>query len=453
MHNLIREMPSQTGDNEGGFTRSHVGPMDYEASDTDWLTTSHKQSSLNTQTGQQRANSLGGTASNAPQQQQAQRNLTKANSSSPFKLAQHIFDGTDGGNGNNNSNVQNENSYPNTPVVGDRMASGFPQHGQQMPGSASPMRSIPMDGVHSSPMGIGSATGGTIRRRFNHTPSGRYSLGSRRATPPKMNQQIVGTASGFSSAKGGASPRANNNGALVGGGHAASNSSGSSISFHLYWPFIIMGYVQLAFNTAVVLALSYLAFSFYMTIRDDVHIKVSERMASLLAEIALCTRQYNENKCNNRVPAIEAACSAWEACMTRNPSVISRAKLTAETFAEIINGFIEPVSYKTMIFMLVALFGTVFLSNYAFTVARGRVMPQHQTGSTSSRRMAPHDDGDDGDGTGGGGNNDRLSIQKYAHRSVHSTPKDASPFIEVLDIDDHREHRSTVPQRSLVPVY
>jgi hypothetical protein len=60
--------------------------------------------------------------------------------------------------------------------------------------------------------------------------------------------------------------------------------------------------------------------------------------------------------------------------MKRDPSVVGRAKLSAETFAEIINGFIEPITYKTMLFILVALFGTIFLSNYAFSMARNRTI-------------------------------------------------------------------------------
>jgi hypothetical protein len=35
--------------------------------------------------------------------------------------------------------------------------------------------------------------------------------------------------------------------------------------------------------------------------------------------------------------------------MNRDPTVVGRARVSAETFAEIINSFIEPISYKTMV--------------------------------------------------------------------------------------------------------
>jgi hypothetical protein len=80
---------------------------------------------------------------------------------------------------------------------------------------------------------------------------------------------------------------------------------------------------------------------------------------------------------------MEKACLAWEKCMNRDPTVVGRARVSAETFAEIINSFIEPISYKTMvlspqfqpnskIFCLLAVFGSVFLSNFAFGLLRQR---------------------------------------------------------------------------------
>ena len=67
--------------------------------------------------------------------------------------------------------------------------------------------------------------------------------------------------------------------------------------------------------------------------------------------MAVCSKEYLENRCapSTRVPAMEKACMAWEKCMNRDPSVVGRARVSAETFAEIINSFIEPISYKTMV--------------------------------------------------------------------------------------------------------
>ena len=73
----------------------------------------------------------------------------------------------------------------------------------------------------------------------------------------------------------------------------------------------------------------------------------------IMSEISQCSRQYIENRCSPelRVPAMEKACLAWEICMKKDPSTIGRARLHAETFAEVINGLIDPISYKTMVYL------------------------------------------------------------------------------------------------------
>ncbi len=78
----------------------------------------------------------------------------------------------------------------------------------------------------------------------------------------------------------------------------------------------------------------------------------------IMSEIAHCSKQYIENRCSPelRVPAMEKSCMAWEACMKRDPSTIGRAKLSAETFAEVINSLVDPISYKTMVSASLALF-------------------------------------------------------------------------------------------------
>lgn len=126
---------------------------------------------------------------------------------------------------------------------------------------------------------------------------------------------------------------------------------------HRNIPYIVSGYLQLAFNIALVLVLLYLLLAFVQTIQRDVDQKVEEYSAEILQEMSLCSKEYLENRCTpgQRVPAMEAACITWEKCMNRDPTVVGRAKVSAETFAEIVNSFIEPISYKTMVSLLVKL--------------------------------------------------------------------------------------------------
>ncbi len=115
-------------------------------------------------------------------------------------------------------------------------------------------------------------------------------------------------------------------------------------------PSIIAKYLQVFFNAAILGGCLFMLWSFYATIRADVDRASEDAMAEVLAEMATCSKNYIDNRCaaDTRLPALETVCSNWELCMNRDPSAVKRARLSAHTFAEIFNSFVEPISLKTM---------------------------------------------------------------------------------------------------------
>ncbi|KAF8330434.1 Di-sulfide bridge nucleocytoplasmic transport domain-containing protein [Cantharellus anzutake] len=73
--------------------------------------------------------------------------------------------------------------------------------------------------------------------------------------------------------------------------------------------------------------------------------------ANILREMAHCSKQYLDNRCepSQRVPHMEETCRAWEECMHRDPSAVGRARIFAETAAQVVNGFVEEISWKTLV--------------------------------------------------------------------------------------------------------
>lgn len=65
--------------------------------------------------------------------------------------------------------------------------------------------------------------------------------------------------------------------------------------------------------------------------------------------VAYCTNSYTSNRCESPRPAVVAQCYEWETCMTRDPSVVDRAKVVAEMLAEVVNSFFEPISWKALV--------------------------------------------------------------------------------------------------------
>ena len=49
------------------------------------------------------------------------------------------------------------------------------------------------------------------------------------------------------------------------------------------------------------------------------------------------------------MPALVDQCGAWATCMQRDPTRIGRATVTAELLAEIVNSFMETITWKTLV--------------------------------------------------------------------------------------------------------
>ncbi|ODV98249.1 hypothetical protein PACTADRAFT_21050, partial [Pachysolen tannophilus NRRL Y-2460] len=138
-------------------------------------------------------------------------------------------------------------------------------------------------------------------------------------------------------------------------------------------PYCIALYFQLIINIIVVSFILYLIYLFVSTIRTDIDNKIEIYSAAVLQQINSCSREYNQNNCAppTRVPALEKSCLTWEKCMQRDPAQLGKARIGAETFAEIINGFVKPISWKAIFFVLLITVGSLYVNNVAFGTYKG----------------------------------------------------------------------------------
>ncbi|KAK9477675.1 Di-sulfide bridge nucleocytoplasmic transport domain-containing protein [Lipomyces japonicus] len=135
-------------------------------------------------------------------------------------------------------------------------------------------------------------------------------------------------------------------------------------SRHETLPFVFASYLQLFFNAFLMFTLIYIIITFVLTIRFDISQKILEYAAEEEVKIAACNKNYIANRCmgDQRIPHVEEACNEWEKCANRDPYAISKVKITAETLAGIVNGFIEPISYKAMLFIILLIVGSLYAS-------------------------------------------------------------------------------------------
>ncbi|KAH6705137.1 Di-sulfide bridge nucleocytoplasmic transport domain-containing protein [Leptodontidium sp. 2 PMI_412] len=146
------------------------------------------------------------------------------------------------------------------------------------------------------------------------------------------------------------------------------------IESHPNLPNVLSYYAQLGVNGFIAALTIFGIYSFWMTVQADVD-KASEKERALVqAEIVKCAQEFLVNKCgaDMRLPALHIPCDNWEHCMNRDPNSIGRAQVSAHTFAQIFNSFIEPISYKAMIFVVMIVTVCILINNLAFSTFRSK---------------------------------------------------------------------------------
>ena len=109
-------------------------------------------------------------------------------------------------------------------------------------------------------------------------------------------------------------------------------------------------FVQVGFNAALAVLTIYVLVILFLTVQRDVEYRVSEYSMDIVQDIAQCSLLYKTNLCaQGSVPAMAAQCAAWETCMNRDPTKVGRTKVTMEVIGEVVNSFVEPISWKTLV--------------------------------------------------------------------------------------------------------
>ncbi|PLN79668.1 putative nuclear envelope protein Brr6 [Aspergillus taichungensis] len=183
-----------------------------------------------------------------------------------------------------------------------------------------------------------------------------------------------------------------------------SHPAGSRMSFseffalleaHPHVPSILSWWAQLVVNLSLFSLAVYVVFGFVSAIRSEFEQAAEEVSDTILAEMATCAKSYVDNRCagGDRLPALETVCENWERCMNRDPAKVGRAKVSAHTMAIIINSFIDPISWKAILFFLATISTVTVVSNWSFRSFRNRLHQHeytHQPPSFSRQSSSQH---------------------------------------------------------------
>lgn len=110
-------------------------------------------------------------------------------------------------------------------------------------------------------------------------------------------------------------------------------------------------YLQFASLALLSVLFLFISILFLQTLYTDIQSRLSSLTLEIRSEIMQCAKAYVDNRCEpaTRIPAMERKCSGWEECMGREVVVVGKTRVVAETLAEVVNGFVDVISFKTMV--------------------------------------------------------------------------------------------------------
>lgn len=140
-------------------------------------------------------------------------------------------------------------------------------------------------------------------------------------------------------------------------------------------PYLALLYFQLFVYFFITLSVLIMLAIFLWTLKCDIDNRVLMHTSNTLHQMQQCSREYQRNKCHIRqgssnVPALEYACSEWEKCMRRDPTMVPRSRIAALVLGEIFSGFVDSLSWKTMTFLALIILGSGYMTNRTFSNIR-----------------------------------------------------------------------------------
>ncbi|CAR31092.1 hypothetical protein ZYGR_0P03980 [Zygosaccharomyces rouxii] len=121
-------------------------------------------------------------------------------------------------------------------------------------------------------------------------------------------------------------------------------------------------FVRLAFNSSILVIILSVVIKFILLIKQDVDQKVQLKIAEQVIRVKRCQKHYEDNGCVSHVPALETLCDGWHHCMHSTGQVQS-ASLWTQTLAETLNAFVEAISFRSLVFVLLAVCALVLVTN------------------------------------------------------------------------------------------
>ena len=137
-------------------------------------------------------------------------------------------------------------------------------------------------------------------------------------------------------------------------------------------PNIILKYVQLMLNIAIIGLLIYGALCAWEVIKEDLERHMAQQRIVNAENVMQCYKDYTRNDCESlsHIPALDAICAEWKICMEKDPNTMLRTQESVAMAAECLNRFFETISTRTLFAGTIMSFSATLLLNLTLGLAK-----------------------------------------------------------------------------------
>lgn len=150
----------------------------------------------------------------------------------------------------------------------------------------------------------------------------------------------------------------------------------TSLPYSRYWyePEPLNQYIKIIFNIIITLAILFILYKFVHLISLDVQWKLMGLELDSVNQWRRCELDYKNNKCflssEAIPPKLRYKCQEWSHCIEQyspnNKRSFQSAKLWVQTLAEVVNTFIETITLRSLLFILITVCSIVMVTNTIF---------------------------------------------------------------------------------------
>ncbi|KAI9269354.1 Di-sulfide bridge nucleocytoplasmic transport domain-containing protein [Sporodiniella umbellata] len=131
-------------------------------------------------------------------------------------------------------------------------------------------------------------------------------------------------------------------------------------------PFIILSYVRAFLHILGIIVILIVLISLVRICLEEIESQYQLEVTEIEEKVKNCNHNYISNNCGPNLQGLvwQQFCHEWDVCRRANMQNVGRAKIVTRVFGELVDTLIEPLTLKSMMFILFSVFGFFIISSF-----------------------------------------------------------------------------------------